>query len=38
MAHEKNYHSTKLDVPGAKMGSYGAFQRVLVVSTLPGED
>ena len=38
MAHEKNYHSTKFGVPGAKVGGYRTSQRVLVMSTLPGED
>ena len=38
IAHEKNYHSTKLEFPGTKVGGYGTFQRVLVISALPSED
>ena len=37
-AHEKNYHSTKLEFLALKWASHGAFQRVLAISTLPSED
>ena len=32
--HEKNYHSTKLGVPGAEMGHYGTLQGIFAVPTL----
>ena len=33
-AHEKNYHSTKLELHGAEMGHHGTFQGILAVPTL----
>ena len=38
MAHEKKIPFHQAWVPSTKVGSYGAFQRVLAVSTIPSED
>ena len=36
--HEKNYHSTKLEVFGTEVGHNGALQRVPAIPTLPGKN
>ena len=33
--HEKNYHSTKLEFLGVKVGHHGTLQRISAIPTLP---
>ena len=36
--HKKNYHSTKLEFLALKWALTGAFQRILAILTLPGQN